>query len=53
MIMFRGMGSMHLAAGLFLAVVDNLKIEEVSSSILFSQLVGGAVLLAIGLKFKI
>lgn len=53
MIMFRAMGTVHFVAGLFLAVVDNLKIEQVSSSILISQLVGGIVMLAIGLKFKL
>lgn len=53
MITFRLMGCAHLAAGLGLGIVQYLGIDTVSSNIIASQLIGGALVALVGFKFKL
>lgn len=54
MIMFRAMGVTHIIAGVFLAGASVLQLDaSITPAIIYSQLIGGAVMAAIGFKFKI
>jgi hypothetical protein len=54
--MFRGMGITHIIAGLILGAAVSMGINTGAGNpqaIILSQLIGGALMAAIGFKFKV